>query len=374
MILSRKIMLKPTEEQEEMLWQSIGTARFIYNWTLDRQETNYKHGGKFISDGDLRKEITVLKKKELSWLQEVSVNVPKQAVKDACNAYKNFFKGVSSKPKFKSRRKSKPSFYNDSCKFKAKKGYVRLEKIGWVSTCEQVPLEVKYYNPRISFDGKYWYISFGVDTEESKPTLTEESLGIDLGIKDLAVCSNGVVYGNINKSEEVRRLEKKLDRLQRQVSRKYAMNKHGNKFVKTRNILKLEEEIRLIHRRLRNIRSNYLHQVTISIVRTKPYRIVIEDLNVRGMMKNRCLSKAIQKQGFYEFRRQIEYKSKMRGIEVVVADRFYPSSKQCSVCGEKKKDLKLRERKYKCESCGMEMDRDLNASINLSKYKESKAS
>ncbi|MGO1041905.1 RNA-guided endonuclease InsQ/TnpB family protein, partial [Clostridioides difficile] len=163
----------------------------------------------------------------------------------------------------------------------------------------------------------------------------------------------------------------RLKKLQKQVSRKYEQNKKGKEFVKTKNIIKLEKQIQQVHRRLANIRNNYLHQTTTNIVKTKPYRVVIEDLAVSNMMKNKHLSKAISKQGFYEFRRQLEYKCKLRGIELVVSDRFYPSSKTCSQCGEIKKDLKLKDRLYKCE-CGLTIDRDLNASINLSKYKSNR--
>ena len=368
MILAKKIRLYPTEEQEQKLWQSVGTARFIYNWTLNRQEENYKNGGNFIKDNDLRKEITQLKKEKLSWLNEVSNNVAKQAVKDACNAYKNFFKGLADKPKFKSRKKSKPSFYNDTSKLKAKEKSVLIEKVGWIKTKEQVPMGVKYTNPRISYDNKYWYLSVGIEEEMPVVQLTGESLGIDIGIKDLAVCSNGMTFKNINKSKEVRRLKKSLKRKQRQCSRKYEKNKKGKEYVKTKNIIKLEKQIQQVHRRLANIRNNYLHQTTTNIVKTKPCRVVIEDLNVKGMMKNKHLSDAIRKQGFHEFKRQLQYKCKFRGIELVVADRFYPSSKSCSQCGKIKKDLKLKDRVYKC-SCGLNIDRDLNASINLSKYK-----
>ena len=369
MILAKKVRLFPTEIQEEKLWQSVGTARFIYNWTLAKQEENYKNGGKFISDGVLRKEITKLKKTELSWLNEVSNNVAKQAVKDACNAYKRFFKGKANKPKFKSRKRSKKSFYNDNIKLKIKENkLVNIEKVGWIKTNEQLPIDVKCRNPRISYDNKYWYISVGIEHEEIKDKLTDVSLGVDLGIKELAICSNGTVYKNINKTYLVRKTEKRLKRLQKKVSRKYEQNKKGKEYVKTKNIIKLEKQIQLVHRKLANIRNNYLHQTTTSIVKTKPYRIVVEDLNVKGMMKNRHLSKAVAKQCFYEFKRQIEYKCKFRGIDLVIANRFYPSSKTCSQCGKIKPDLRLSDRIYKCE-CGLSTDRDLNASINLSRYK-----
>lgn len=369
MILAKKVRLYPSETQEQKLWQSVGTARFIYNWTLAKQEENYKNGGKFISDGVLRKEITQLKKNELSWLNEVSNNIAKQAVKDACDAYKRFFKGLSDKPRFKTKKRSKKSFYNDNVKLKVKDNkLVNIEKIGWIKTNEQLPIGVKYSNPRISYDNKYWYISVGIEQEENQEELTDISLGIDLGLKDLAICSDGTVYKNINKTYMVRKIEKRLKRLQKQVSRKYEKNKKGKEYVKTKNIIKLEKQIQQVHRRLANIRNNYLHQTTTNIVKTKPYRVVIEDLAVSDMMKNKHLSDAIRKQGFSEFRRQLEYKCNFRGIKLVVVDRFYPSSKSCSQCGKIKKDLKLKDRVYKC-SCGLNIDRDLNASINLSKYK-----
>ena len=368
MILAKKIRLYPTEEQEQKLWQSVGTARFIYNWTLNRQEESYKNGGKFIKDSDLRKEITRLKKDKLSLLNEVSNNVAKQSVKDCCNAYKNFFKGLVDKPKFKSRKKSKPSFYNDTSKLKAKEKSVLIEKIGWVKTKEQLPMDVKYTNPRISYDNKYWYLSVGIEEEMPVVQLTGESLGIDVGIKDLAVCSNGMTFKNINKSKEVTRLKKSLKRKQRQCSRKYEKNKKGKEYVKTNNIAKLENQIKLIHRRLSNIRLNYIHQVTRMIVKTKPSRIVMEDLNIKGMMKNKHLSKAIAEQCLYDFKLKMKYKCEFCGIDFVEADRYYPSSKLCSCCGSIKKDLKLKDRIYKC-SCGLNINRDYNASINLSRYK-----
>ncbi|MBK5252113.1 MAG: transposase [Peptostreptococcaceae bacterium] len=332
MILANKVRLSPTEEQEQKLWQSAGTARFIYNWTLNRQEENHENEGKFISDNDLRKELTILKKTELTWLSEVSNNIAKQAVKDGCGAYIKFFKGLSDKPRFKSRRRSKPSFYNDTSKLKIKESSVLIEK--------ELPVV----------------------------ELTGESIGIDVGIKDLAICSNGMTFKNINKTVAVKQLEKRLRRLQRRVSGKYQKNKEGSKFVKTSNIVKLEKQIRLLHRRLTNIRSNYNHQTTNQIVKTKPSRVVMETLNIKRMMKNKHLSKAIAKQGLSEFKRQMKYKCEFNGIEFVEADKWFPSSKTCSECGHVKEKLSLSERTYICEECGCVIDRDYNASINLSRY------
>lgn len=302
MIISKRVRLLPTKEQEQKMWQSVGIARFIYNWTLNKQLTNYQNGGKFIQDGKFRKELTQLKKNELSWLSEVSNNIAKQAVKDCCNAYKNFFKKVSGKPRFKSKKKSKPSFYNDPIKLKVKENKtVLLEKIGWIKTSEQLPI-CKYMNPRITYDNKYLYISVGIEVDIKQEELTDISLGIDLGLKDLAICSNGDVYKNINKNKTIKKIEKKLKRKQKQCSKKYEMNKTMKggscQFIKTKNIEKIENTIKLLHRRLKNIRNNYIHQVTNSIVKTKPYRIVIEDLNVSGMMKNKHLSDSVRKQCF----------------------------------------------------------------------------
>lgn len=373
MILAKKVRIYPTKEQEQKLWQSVGTARFIYNYTLAKQEENYKNGGKFISDGIIRKELTQLKKSELIWLNEVSNNVTKQAVKDACNAYKRFFKGLAKKPKFKIRKKSKPSFYNDTSKLKVKEKKVLIEKVGWIKTNEQIPIDVKYNNPRVTYDNKYWYISVGVEVDKKQEELTDISLGIDLGLKDLAVCSDGKVFKNINKTKEVKNLEKRLKQKQRQISRKYEINKIKKggscQFIKTKNIEKLENTTKLMHRKLTNIRDNYIHQVTTSIVKTKPYRIVIEDLNVSGMIKNKHLSDSVRKQCFNKFRQYITYKAELYGIGLVIADRFYPSSKTCSKCGFIKKDLKLKDRVYRCPHCGVVIDRDYNASLNLSMYK-----
>lgn len=369
MIMGKKVRLYPTKEHEQKLWKSVGTARFIYNWTIARQEENYINGGKFISDNDLRKEITILKKHNLNWLNEVSNNVAKQAVKDGCEAYKNFFKGFAGKPKFKSKKKSKNSFYNDTSKLKIKENSVLIEKVGWVSIKKNsIPMGCKYANPRISFDGKYWFLSVSIEKNVIISDLTNESIGIDVGIKDLAICSNGMIFKNINKTKSVKKLKKTLKRKQRQCSKKYEKNKKGKEYVKTKNIAKLEKQIKLIYRRLSNIRNNHLHQATIKIVKTKPSRIVMEALDIKEMMKNKHLSKSISEQKLYELKRQMKYKCKLYGIEFIEADKWYPSSKICSGCGHIKQKLSLSERSYICESCGCVIDRDFNASINLSRY------
>lgn len=383
-IKSIKVMLLPNNKQRTKLFQSAGVARWAYNWTLARQQENYKNGGKFISDGELRKELTQLKKtEEFSWLNNYSNNITKQSVKDACLAYQRFFKHQSEFPKFKSKRKSTPSFYIDTCKIEFSENKVKLEKLtdskklnkqkfNWIKLAEKnrTPLNCKYYNPRVTFDGINFWVSVGVDYEENTEQPINDGIGIDIGIKDLAICSDGNTYKNINKTKRIKKLKKKKRRLQRKVSRKYLKNKKGASYCKTRNIIKCEKEILKLNHRLTNIRHNYLNQVTSEIIKREPKFIVLEDLNVKGMMKNRHLAKAVQEQCFYEFYRQIQYKSLWNNINFITADRFFPSSKLCSVCGNIKKDLKLSDRTYICE-CGNVIDRDYQASVNLCNYGKS---
>ena len=244
---------------------------------------------------------------------------------------------------------------------------VLIEKIGWGNTAEQIEMSCKYTNPRVSHDNKYWYLSVRIEESAEEIKITEESIGVDLGLKDLAICSNGMKLKNINKTRSMKQLEKRLRRLQRQVSRKYENNKEGNTFVKTSNIIKITQKIKLIYRRITNIRNNHIHQVTSSLVKAKPRRIVIENLNVSGMMKNRHLAKAVAAQKFHDFRKKLEYKCEKYGMELIIADRWYPSSKICSACGNIKSDLKLSDRIYRCK-CGLIIDRDYNASLNLANY------
>lgn len=384
MIKSIKVRLNPNNKQLTKLFQYAGCARFAYNWAIARKQENYKQGNKFLSDNELRKEFTQLKKlQEYEWLNEVSNDVTKQAIKDACNAYKRFFKGLCKYPKFKSKKHSTLSFYQDTFKIQFTTTHVKVEKfsmsrkqnkqkLNWIKLCEKgrIPTDCKYVNPRFTYDGLYWYVSVGIEVDDNIIIPSNEGIGIDLGIKNLAVCSDKNTYENINKTQKVKKLEKRKRRLQRSISRRYKKNKKGASYCKTSNIIKREKELLRVTKRLKNIRQDYLHQTTSEIVKRKPSFICIEDLNVSGMMKNKHLSKAIQQQGFYEFRRQIEYKSEWNNIPVVIANRFFPSSKLCSCCGHIKKDLKLSNRIYKCECCGNIIDRDLNASLNLKKYGE----
>ena len=374
MIKSIKIRLSPTKEQEELMFQSVGIARFAYNWGLSKWEEMYKEGIK-PSKAKIRKEFnnSIRKNDDFKWLYNVSGQITAQAFADLEDAYKNFFDGLAQRPKFKNKKKSKKSFYVRYDRITFKNNSVHIEKIGKVkySSNYKIPKLDKYTNPRCHFDGKYWYLTFGFEHGESQASLNEDlSIGIDLGISHLAIVNHlDKPIKNINKSKEVRRLKKKLKRLQRQVSRKYEMNKKGSKFVKTNNIIKLERQIKLVHRRLNNIRNNHIHQATSKIIKLNPYRVVMEDLNVSGMMKNKHLAEKIAEQKFYEFKRQMKYKCEFNKIEFFEADRWYPSSKACSCCKNIKKDLKLSDRTYICNECGLVIDRDKNASINLGNYK-----
>lgn len=377
-------MLLPNNKQKTKLFQYANTARFAYNWALAREQENYKNGGKFIPDKDLRKEFTQLKKTpEYAWLNDISNNVTKQAIKDACEAYRDFFEGYRKFPRFKSRKYSVPKFYQDNVKIQFTNTHVKVEgfatskkknkqKLNWIRLAEynRIPSEnVKYMNPRIKYDGLNWWITVGIEYENPTSLPSNEGVGIDLGIKDLGICSDEHKYKNINKTQKVKKLEKRKRRLQRSISRRYEKNKKGVVYCKTSNIIKSEKELLKLNHRLTNIRHNYLHQTTSEIVKREPSFICIEDLNVKGMMKNRHLSKAVQQQCFGEFSRQIEYKSAWNNIPVIIADRFFPSSKLCSCCGNIKKDLKLSDRIYKCE-CGNIIDRDYQASLNLKRYGE----
>ena len=351
-----------------------GCARHVYNWTLAFQKERYEQGEKFISAMGMSKYLTAYKK-ENEWLKDCDSIVLVTAYTDACTAFKNFFREVKkgnakSYPRFKSKNKTTPAFAPNYQAIKISENQVKLPKIGIVKLSRKnyIPIVKKYSNPRVTYDGLHWYISVGVEQEDYKPELNPTVLGVDLGVKDLAIVSDGTVYKNINKTAEMKKLEKRLKRLQRQVSKKYDMNKDGKVYHKTNNIIKLEKQILKLQHRIRDIRNNYRHTMTHQLVEKKPQKIVIEDLNVKGMMKNKHLSDAIGKQGFFEIQRQLQYKTQEYGIELVIADRWYPSSKTCSRCGNVKQDLKLKDRVYICSKCGLEIDRDLNAAINLSQY------
>ena len=377
MLKTIRVMLIPNDKQRTRLFQFAGSARYAYNWALSEEKRNYEEAGKFLSDYELRRRFTEYKNEPGNeWLYTISNNVCKQAVKDAVIAYQKFFKGLAEHPKYKSRKRSKSSFYADPVKIKFTGTHVKLENIAqskrknrqnanWFRLAEQdrIPLGVKYFNPRISFNGLNWFLTVGIEVEPQEVTTLNDGVGIDLGIKDLAICSSGHVYRNINKTSRVRRLKKKQRRLQRKISRKYEKNKKGGRYEKTCNIIKSEKQLLRLTHKLTDIRTN--------IIKREPSFIVMENLNVKGMMKNKHLAKAVQEQKFAEFYRIMQYKCEWHSIKLITADRFYASSKTCSLCGNIKKDLKLSDRTYHCEKCGAGIDRDLNASINLYKYGKS---
>lgn len=394
-----KIRLYPSIEQEALMWKHIGAMRFIYNWALAKNIENFKQFNKRLSVNDLGKELTKLKRlEEYSWLYEISNATLKESLRDLEKAYKRFFQiqkesekfskakikksqrlgknldvyDLKGHPKFKSRKKSEPKFYSRHDRTKFLDDTVHLEMLGNIKYKSDYNIDLtaisKFSNPRVMHNGRVWVLNIGIEVEDEKCKLNDFILGIDLGIKKLAVTNiDSLEAKNINRTKEVRSLEKKLLKLQRQCSRKYLMNRSGDKFKNTNNIIKLEQKIKKLHNRLKHIRENYIHQITSKMVKTKPKMVVMEDLKVSNMMKNKHLSKAIQKQGFNMFIDQMKYKCNKLGIKFVAADTFYPSSKKCSNCGTIKKDLKLSDRVYKC-ICGFTCDRDKNAAYNLANY------
>lgn len=377
MIKSYKIRLYPTKEQEALMWKHIGACRYIWNYMLAYQQEQYVNGEKHLSAFDMIKLLTPLKKDgEHEWLCEVSNASLGVVCRDLDKAYKGFFKKIARFPKFKSRKRSKKTYpVKDDRIYFINSKLMHIEKVGKIKYKTDFDLPQgrghKFTNPRISNVNGKWILSFGMECESQAPVLTDISMGIDLGVKDLAIAEfNGtkITYRNINKTSKMKRLEKQRRHLERSISRKYEQNRRGNTFVKTNNIMRSEERLKKMYARMTNIRTNYIHQTTHDLVSLLPKRVVMEDLNVTVMMKNRHLSKAIQEQCFGEFIRQMQYKCEWNRIEFVQVGRFYPSSKTCSCCGAIKRDLRLRDRVYVCAECGAEIDRDYNAAINLSRY------
>ena len=376
MYKSYKIRLYPTTEQEQKMWQHIGACRFIWNYMLALQQQRYKNGEKHLSRFDMTKQLTLLKKREeYLWLYEVS-NASLQIIcLDLSQAYDSFFKKINSFPKFKSRKRNRPTFPIRPDRAWLDEVNAHIEKIGKIKYkgSKDLPLEraIKFINPRITNVDDKWLLSFVVECESQAHTLTDKPMGIDLGIKETMTVAYGdevIVFHNINKSKQMRNLENKIKRTQRSISRKYEVNKQGNKYIKTKNIEREEDKLRKLYERQAGIRNNYNHQCTHKLVSLLPSRVVMEDLNVQGMMKNRYLAKSIQEQCFHEIIRQMKYKCEWNGIPFIQVGRFYPSSKTCSCCGRIKKDLKLSDRTYICPECGLVIDRDLNAAINLQRY------
>lgn len=377
MIRSFKIRLYPTKEQEQSMWKHVDCARFIYNYMLAKQEDLYKANEKHLSHFGMINLLTPLKNDgEHGWLYDVSNTTLQRVCGDLHEAYQGFFAKRTNLPKFKSKKKSKPTFPIDGVRlWFDEKHFAHIMKIGLVKfkTDFDVPVGrgCKFINPRVSNINDKWILSFGVEYENQVFQLNDFSMGIDLGIKDSAIVAYSdkkLVFPNINKSKKVRSLKNRVRYLQRSISRKYDVNKCGNRYIKTKNIERQENKLRKLYARLFGIYNNYIHQSTHTLVTLLPKRVVMEDLNVRGMMKNRHLSKSIQEQCFYEWIRQMKYKCEWRGIEFVQVDRFYPSSKICHNCGCVKSNLKLSDRIFVCLECGYTEDRDYNAALNLMGY------
>lgn len=368
-----KIRLYPTKEQEILFKKHIGCCRFIYNYMLDLQNKNYEAGNKYLKKFDMIKLLTPLKKiKEFSWLNEISNHSLQIVCGDLNNAFMRFFNKISNYPKFKSKHKSKLKFpvRIDYLYFKSET-LVNIERCGKVKYKSDFKFPIgirvcKFINPRIENKNGKWLLSFAMEYENQVQNTNDFSMGIDLGIKELAVvsCNNQeYVFHNINKSKKMRDIEKRMKHVQRSMSRKFRQNKkHTNNY--DRELIKL----RKLYARQTNIRDNYLHQITRFLVNLSPKRVIMEKLDIVNMMKNKYLAKEIAEQKWYEFTRQMQYKCEWAGIEFVQVDKYYPSSKTCSHCGHIKKDLKLSDRTYKCSVCGLEIDRDLNAARNLEKY------
>ena len=380
MIKGYKIRIYPTKEQQDLIWKHIGASRFIWNYMLNMQEENHANGGKFISAFGMHYLLTPLKRQEgFEWLSEVSNIMLQRTCTDLAGAYKRFF-GGSGFPKYKSRKRARTSFPARSETVQFSDGFVKIEKIGRVRYKSDFQFPEgrghKFSNVRLSYKNGKYMLSFGMECENQAPELHDYSMGIDLGIKELAVVACGdeqIVFHNINKSKKIRDLKKKIRHVQRNISRKYEASKkrNGGRYEKTANIIKEEEKLKRLQARVSNIRENYIHQTTHELVSMLPKEVIMEDLNVMGMMKNRHLSKAVAEQCFYEFARQMQYKCEWNGIPFTKVPRFYPSSKTCSCCGEIKHDLKLSDRTYVCPKCGLTIDRDYNAAINLMRYTDS---
>lgn len=382
MLKSYKTEIDPTFEQKQIINRTIGVCRFIYNFYLAHNREMYESEKRFVSGMDFSKWLNnefIPNNSEFRWIKDVSSKSVKQSIMNAERAFKNFFKGKSKFPKFKKKNKSDVKMYFVKTDAKViipcERHRIKIPTLGWVRLKEKgyIPTNPNTHiikSGTISYKAGRYYVSVLVEQEEiAKLNLNDFGIGIDLGVKDFAICSNGKVYKNINKSSRIRKLEKKLKREQRSLSRKYESYKKQNKNLKgvaiRQNIQKQKLKVQKLHQRLDNIRTDYVNKVISELVKTKPMWITIENLNVSGMMKNRHLSKAIVQQKLFEFRTKLFAKCNEYGIELRVVDRFYPSSKTCHNCGCIKPDLKLSDRTYYCDECGYTEDRDFNASLNL---------
>ncbi|MGU8434540.1 RNA-guided endonuclease InsQ/TnpB family protein [Clostridium perfringens] len=380
-----KMEINPTDEQKSKIHRTIGVSRFIYNFYIAYNKEIYEREGKFVSGMDFSKWLNneyIPNNQEMKWIKEVSSKATKQAIMNGDKAFRDFFKKAKGFPKFKKKKNQDVKAYfpkNNKTDWTIERHRVKIPTLGWVRLKEfgYIPINSMVKSGTVSKKADRYYVSILVEERDIKISNTNnEGLGIDLGIKEFVVCSDGIKFKNINKTLTVKKIEKKLKREQRKLSRKYESLKTRNKNIRegratSQNIQKQIVKVQKLHQRLTNIRTDYINKIVSSIIKQKPSYITIEDLNVKGMMKNKHLSKAIASQKFFEFKTKLMSKCKQNDVELRIVDRFYPSSKTCSQCGEIKKDLKLSDRVYKC-SCGLVIDRDLNASINLRNAKEYK--
>ena len=386
--------INPTDEQKSKIHQTIGVSRFVYNFYIAHNKEVYEKEGKFVSGMDFSKWLNneyIPNNQEMKWIKEVSSKATKQAIMNGDKSFRDFFKKAKGFPKFKKKKNQDVKAYfpkNNKTDWTIERHRVKIPTLGWVRLKEfgYIPTNSIVKSGTVSQKADRYYVSILVeerDIEISNGNTgikifnhNNEGVGIDLGIKEFAVCSDGIKFKNINKISTIKKIEKKLKREQRKLSRKYESLKIRNKNIKEgratrQNIQKQIVKVQKLHQRLTNIRTDYINKIVSSIIKQKPSYITIEDLAVSNMMKNKHLSKAISSQKFFEFKTKLMSKCKQNNIELRIVDRFYPSSKTCSNCGKIKKDLKLSDRIYKCD-CGFTIDRDLNASINLKNAKEYK--
>ena len=375
MLKSFKTEINPTEEQKARIRKTIGTCRYVYNFYLGHNKALHDDGEKFMTGKSFSLWLNneyIPDNPDKTWIREVYSKAVKKSIEDGCAAFTRFFKHQSDFPKFKKKGKSDVKMYfvrNNPKDCQCERHRLKIPTLGWIRIKEKgyIPTTKDGYMIRsgtVSVKTDRFYVSVLVEIPDVNINNNlNEGIGIDLGLKDFAIISNGKTYRNINKSAGLKKLEKQLIREQRSLSRKYENLKKGESTQRA-NIQKQKLKVQKLHHKMDNIRTDYINKTIAEIVKTKPSYITIEDLNVKGMMKNRCLSKAVASQNFYEFRKRLKAKCDEKGIELRVADRFYPSSKTCHHCGSIRKNLKLSDRIYRCE-CGYVADRDLNAALNL---------
>ena len=375
MLKSFKTEINPTEEQKARIRKTIGTCRYVYNFYLGHNKALHDDGEKFMTGKSFSLWLNneyIPDNPDKTWIREVYSKAVKKSIEDGCAAFTRFFKHQSDFPKFKKKGKSDVKMYfvrNNPKDCQCERHRLKIPTLGWIRIKEKgyIPTTKDGYMIRsgtVSVKTDRFYVSVLVEISDNKiADNSNAGIGIDLGLKDFAIVSNGKTYKNINKSARLKKLEKQLIREQRCLSRKYENLKKGE-VTQRANIQKQKLKVQKLHHKIDNIRTDYINKTIAEIVKTKPSYITIEDLNVKGMMKNRCLSKAVASQKFYEFRKRLKAKCDEKGIELRVADRFYPSSKTCHHCGSIRKNLKLSDRIYRCE-CGYVADRDLNAALNL---------